>query len=525
MVRTVKQDGSGTDLTLDEALDNASAAEDINIEGSWTVDDTRSAICAVDCQIECLGTSRHPGFVDTSLNHYRLVVSDGNHALTLTGAFTVTIDGIVIEQAVTVQTSDECFRCVPGTADTVTIKNSIFVLTGGALQQDCIYTGFNTAIGTINLENCVIYGASRAGIHCQNNFASAVDSAGEINVNSCPFINNGTATTASAGDVGGGISLSSAADKTIDATNFVVNCHNVIALENDTGDLSPQDFNHNDGGSGFNPFSEWNVSFSIDSDGSIVSDTDGGTGNLASRTAAETDQGVGSFVIFEDITSGTEDLRLTDLGNAKNNAQDMHSTATAHGITIPSTDIVGTSRPQNTDFDCGAFEIVSGAATFTATVAVTTGGISVSSTATFAPGTKTATADVTIGGISCVSSATFTAPVFDATADLTTGPAVAVASATFVAPVFDATANVTIGQSLASASATFTAPVFEATAALTTGAAVAVATAVFAEDLFIGSVAATIGGVIFQATATFIPAPPSAVFLIAAGYGSLNGIR
>jgi hypothetical protein len=36
----------------------------------------------------------------------------------------------------------------------------------------------------------------------------------------------------------------------------------------------------------------------------------------------------------------------------------MHSSSTGAGLTIPSTDIVGTSRPQNTNYDCGVFEIV-----------------------------------------------------------------------------------------------------------------------------------------------------------------------
>jgi hypothetical protein len=189
----------------------------------------------------------------------------------------------------------------------------------------------------------MICGAGRGGIFAYHGGSHA----GELNVNSCTLWNNGNTTI-----YGGGVVWKSINSGT---SQYNIYCHNVISLENDGGS-SCADFNETHS-SGTAP-QNYDVSYSIDSDNSISTKTDGGTGNLASRTATDnTSPGAGDWVIFEDITSAPYDFRIVD--NAENDAQDMHSTATAHGITIPSTDIVGTSRPQNTDYECGAFEIVS----------------------------------------------------------------------------------------------------------------------------------------------------------------------
>lgn len=355
---TVRQSG-GDYSTLNAAL--AASEATITIDEAWTADDSTAATVLADTTITVSGGALHNGFYLESDNHYRLQVTSGT-ALTLSGAFTATIDGIAIDQAGTVS-SAEAFRCVPGTSDSVTIKNSILVVTGDTGSQDCIYIGFNTAIGTIELENCCLHGAYRAAIESQNNHSSSGNGAA-LKINSCTILNNGRdPSPANQAAVGGGISLTK--DSGSASTGFDIDIHNTICMENDTGGTSttsPQDFHDNRKSGQAEPFNTWDVSYSIDSDASIASDTGGGTGNLASRVAAEIDQGAGSFVLFEDITSGTEDLRLTDFGNAKNNAQEMHAVDTAHGLTIPSTDIVGTTRQQGTNHDCGPFEIVVAAA-------------------------------------------------------------------------------------------------------------------------------------------------------------------
>ena len=350
----VKQSG-GTYSTLNAALAVADPSDTISIEGSWTIDDTTAASIADDnLTIETDASSKHPGYWDEATSqHYRLVVS-GSHALTLSGAYTLTIDGVAIEQSGT-GTSDECFRCVPGSSDTVTIQNCILQCSTNTNQQDCIYTGYNTSIGVVDIEQCIIYGAARAGLNIQNFYTST--NSGTININSCTIWNCGLDGSLGAGaHVGGGILYGVTTGG--DGSSFTINVHNTTAVENDTGGNYsveyPEDYREyvSDGiGVG-----AWNVSYSIDSDNTISANTDGGTGNLASRTATDnTSPGGGDWVIFEDISSAPYDLRIVD--NAEDDAQDAHTTATAHGLTIPSTDIVGTSRPQNTNYDIGAFEI------------------------------------------------------------------------------------------------------------------------------------------------------------------------
>ncbi len=345
---TVQQSG-GDYTTLAAALSDTGTknGDIINIQGSWTIDDTSPAEVTDSLTIQCLGASKHPGYWDTSQNHYRLRTTTSAHSLTLTGANDLTLDGIAVEQAGTT-TSAEAFRCVPNTGRTATIKNSLFWCSTNTSEQDCIYTGFNTTIGTIALENCIIWGANRGGINSQN--ASTADRGGAVTVNSCTFWNNGKATSGGGGGIlwqtstGGG------------STTFTYDCHNVVAVENDSGGAASRDFNEHLASTGTGPLS-WDVSYSIDSDNSIVNETDGGTGNLASRTATDnTSPGAGDWVVFKDITNSPFDFRLQS--SSENDAQDMHAVATAHGITIPATDIVGTSRPQNTNYDCGAFELL-----------------------------------------------------------------------------------------------------------------------------------------------------------------------
>jgi hypothetical protein len=342
---TVQQSG-GDYTTLNAALSNASTGpnDTINIQGSWTAADTTSATIIDDgLTIQCLGASKHPGYYDTAQNHYRLRTTGSGHSLTLSGNFGATIDGISIEQAGTT-TSAEGFRCVPGSTKTVTIKNSLLWCSTSTSQQDCIYTGFNATIGTVDIQNSMIWRGHRGGVHSQNSFTANHGGAWKIN----------SSTIWGCGGEADGGNLLFATSTGGGSTTFAIDCHNCdcVGKGAGTGSRDYRDFRQ---GNGTGPLS-WDVSYSIDSDGSIAAETDGGTGNLASRTATDnTSPGAGDWVIFEDITTSPFDFRLVN--NAENDAQDMHAVATAHGLTIPATDIIGTARPQATNYDCGAFEI------------------------------------------------------------------------------------------------------------------------------------------------------------------------
>lgn len=353
---TVRQSG-GDYSTLAAALAGVSSGDTISIEGSWTADDTSAVTINKDITIQVTGDSQHPGYWDETQNHYRLVVSSGSHCLTLNGAYSATLDGLAVEQATTSDNSAECFRCVPGTSDAVTIKNCLIWSSQAAgastANQDGVYLGYHTSIGTVTFENCIIIGAKRGGIEMQNNYNTSGNS-GTVNVNSCTLWNNGRYSGTGDGDTGGGVAFGTAGSG--NNSNFTVNVHNTISIENVT--TSAHDDYRDSATSVFR--ATWNISYSVDSDNSIAGVDGSGSGNLASRTATDnTSPGAGDWIIFEDVTSSPYDLRLVD--NAENDAQDAHAVATAESLTIPGTDIVGTSRPQNTNYDIGAFEISSGA--------------------------------------------------------------------------------------------------------------------------------------------------------------------
>jgi len=182
-VATVKQSG-GDYSTLAAAC--AAGETTISIEGTWTVDDTAAVTIDTDnTTITCDTDSAHPGYWDETTNHYRLVCSSGSHCITLSGAYTATIDGLAIEQASTT-TSAECIRAIPGSSDTVTIKNCLLQCSTNSTDQDCIYLGNNTNIGTVVVEQCMIWGANRAGIHMQN--SRTAEHTGSLKVNSCTVL-------------------------------------------------------------------------------------------------------------------------------------------------------------------------------------------------------------------------------------------------------------------------------------------------------------------------------------------------
>jgi len=349
---TVKQTG-GDWPTLDEAFDAAGVGDTIEISGAWTISDVRSAIVAVDCQVKTLGVSRHPGYWDEAQNHYRLVTS-ALQSLLLNGAYSLVLEGVAIEQAGS-GNSDECFRCIPGVADTVVITDCLFNCFTSTFQQDCIYTGYRTSIGTITVERSIFWGAGRGGIHIQNDENNGGNSA-TIEVVSSTFYKCGSVGGGSDGFGGGGIVYG----RVLGVVGFngtpTINCHNVVSVENNDGGNSA-DYNWNDQSNLYGPAS-FNVSYSIDSDASIAAYTSDNAGNLASRTGTDTQSpGAGSWVIFEDATTGPYNLLLFD-NETDNDAQQMHSVQTANGLTINNTaDIVGKTRPQGALYDCGPFEV------------------------------------------------------------------------------------------------------------------------------------------------------------------------
>jgi len=346
---TVKQTG-GDYSTLNSALAAVSTGDIISIEGEWTVDDTVPCVVGDDDITIEIGDSdaAHPGYWDTSTNHYRLVVSGtsaADHVFVLNGTGCV-IDGLAIKQNGT-GASIEGVRV--NNHGTNTIKNCLITSSANGLDQDGVYS-YYTVNPTITIENCVIWGWSRRGVGFDQLDVHSGTTIYEIN--SCVIYGNGSEFEQLSNGIGLYNSKSTA--KTI-----YVYIHNSLVMGNNVGGNSDaEDITSRKGVARYAyPTVHINVSYSIDSDGSIgatgITDNDG---NLTNRTAIdEPDPGNGDWVMFKDVTTSPYDFRLA--GNVENDAQDAHTTATAEGLTIPSYDFVGMSRPQNISYDIGAFEI------------------------------------------------------------------------------------------------------------------------------------------------------------------------
>jgi|GEM_PF-6456539 len=338
---SVQEDGGGDYQTLDEACDNIGAGETITIEGEWDNPDTRSVIVSTDCTITATGSARvtTASHVSGTPKHYRLHVSDGEHAITVNDSET-TIDGIEIKQAGS-GSSDECIRFAHE-GGTLNVSDCILYSGLAASDQDGIYAARINC--TVNIENVIAYNFLRAAIHAQPTSGTAVEQT--WNINSCSIYNCSEDGEAE----GGAISAYGVYAHTVN-----VNVHNTWGLgcNNDASDTYNETINLGT--------VNWGISYSIDDDNSIASRDAGGAGNQASRVISDSDEGEGSYVIVNDITDAAPfDLSLTDLTNAKNNAQDEHATEQAESLSIPGTDIDGTTRPDNTNYEVGAYEIDSG---------------------------------------------------------------------------------------------------------------------------------------------------------------------
>ncbi len=311
--------------------------QDENPTSTITID-TDDTLIVVDPSV------RHPGARTGSPNHYRITpATNGNHVFTIS-ADNVTLVGLDIEQSST-GGSDECIRVQSGGSATwnITVTDCLLKASGAA-DQDILHI-FNETWGSVDFENCILWGSARASLIVQ--WTDNGTYTGTFNINSCTFYDQ---TDDSETLFGGHLAVWTASNN----QTATVNIFNSIFAEADgVGSLV-----HYNPGPMFG-VADFNVSFCIDDDASITTVLDTGGNNLVSHTWADTDQGVGNFVIFDDIQAegGLHDCRLTDLGNSNNKAQDSHTDSAEHGLTMPAADIAGTTRPQNTNFDRGAFEV------------------------------------------------------------------------------------------------------------------------------------------------------------------------
>lgn len=346
---TVKQSG-GDYSSLAAAVAAASTDDIISIEGSWSIDDTTKVVVAsgVNNLTIKIGDSAaaHPGYWDTSQNHYRLVVSGtagADNCININAEGTV-IDGLAIKQNGTGNDS-EGIRCTNG--GTNTIKNCLITCSNasGSTDHDGIYFLY-TSNPTITIENCIIWGFNRRGIGFDQTATNAYSAT--VNINSCTIYGNGSSGEGLSGGVIFYTNKTGNESKPLD-----VNIYNSAVVGNTGYDIAAL------AGGRVAP-TNYNISasYSMDSDGSIGSTgVTNNTGNQNNRTPTDSSSpGAGNWIIFEDITTSPYDFRLKD-NSASNAAQDAHSSGTGEGLSIPSTDILGITRPQNTYYDMGAFEL------------------------------------------------------------------------------------------------------------------------------------------------------------------------
>lgn len=334
---TVKQSGGDFTALASALADGGTGSGDtISIEGSWTVNDTAAAtVSDANITIETDADS----YVDPtnllSPSHYRLRHSGGSHCITVSSGG-CTIDGLESQQATTTGGSDEVIRI--NNTGTTTIENCVIWAAQQYSDQDGIY---RDSTATVNIENCIIFNFGRCGIDLQNYDSSATIT---FNVNSCTVYDCGTDGDSASGGIVLFADASSSSVLTINVFNTVVlNCSNSAA----------EDY-HETGTQGTRT---WDIHNSIDSDNSIASRDGSAVGCLASRTATDSGSpGAGNWVMLNDITGSIPwDLTLQDDGT-NNDAQEMHTSGSGAGMSMPSTDIQGDTR--SSSYDCGADHII-----------------------------------------------------------------------------------------------------------------------------------------------------------------------
>ncbi len=318
----------------------AASETDIEIVGEWASAETSHYTISSTTTIEATGDAKHPGYVGSSPTHWRAKPTSSGHTFTVNDDLTVTgLDVAILSSGA----SDECFR-MAASGGTLTL-NKCLLHSSGTTDQDGVYAGDIDC--TVNVNECVIYNFERCGLHPQNYGNIAVSQT--WNIRSSVIVDCGSGATSSNDDGGIGVRLRNG-DSVAN-----INVYNSLVLNNGAyGDY------RNSGTSYLYGTVNWNIHQSFDSDGSIALRDTGAVdcqGNM-NLTDDNTKSADGDWVIVYETASGSEDFRLQS--NDHNEAQDYSSTATGAGMTISSTtDIVGTSRPQDTDYDCGAFEIVS----------------------------------------------------------------------------------------------------------------------------------------------------------------------
>lgn len=336
---TIEDGGGGDFSSLDGAIGDASVfnGDYIEAQGTWTAKDVDNVDWIKSVLFSAAGSSKQIGRPwDTGDTHYQLAGTGSGHLITVSAD--VNITDVDIESA-SVGISDEIFRNATP-YDVICNKCQIgFGASGGDDQQDVVYWSGATA-ATFDFENCMFHDVGRS--ICDGYSASATVT---INFNSCSGLDLGSYGARNDGAWVGLMASSGSSTVVVNAFNCLLSSEDLYCFSYDVVG-----------------------SFTVNTDDCFTNLTAGnlvGMGTetssdlTASATWIESPTGTGDEVGMTEIDTSPYDQSLVD--DADNDAQDKHTTATGtnSGLPMPSTDIVGTSRPQGADskYDVGAFEV------------------------------------------------------------------------------------------------------------------------------------------------------------------------
>lgn len=325
-----------------EIIDSAEYTEEVDVSGI-------SGTASITSYIELTASSgnRHSGVAGTG--HARLHTNPTSNSAVITVSENFTyIHHLEIHLSSSAGASDEGIRVI---ASDVLISRNVVWSTDVSSSKDGIYTGNWNA--DYSIDNCVIYGFNRGGIHMQNHGSSETQVA---NIDHCTVYN--------CGQDAGGIEDGGIVLRGDFGTTTTANIYNTAGIDSNSG--SAEDYVMDRNGSST---ITWTGTHNADSDGTLTSfsiDTNGQQ-NLVS---ADTTQSTGSYFVVNDLTGGSEDLRLLDdaAGNLAEGTGTSRIGSEPDARQDFSLDIAGNTR--DTVPDIGASEYVSDSGV-TGTVAVT----------------------------------------------------------------------------------------------------------------------------------------------------------
>lgn len=162
--------------------------------------------------------------------------------------------------------------------------------------------------------------------------------------------------------------------------------------------------------------------------------------------------------------------------------------------------------------------------TYTASGAVTIGGVTSSGSGTFTPPTYTAAGAVTAAAATTAGAGTFTPPTYEATGAVTTGAATASGTGIFSTAVYQATGAVTSGVTTTAGAGTFVSPTYTGNGAATTAAVSSAGSGTVTNPVYSSNGAVTSPAATSQGSGIFATAVFTGLGSVTAGKATTSGI-